>query len=174
MRTIAELNVLMRVQTELPNGLKVATEEFREGWNFLRAANAQRLQKKIKTRGWNFIKIAGGSLRSGVGDTSQEAIASALKLALRRLGAHLNAVEVEHIELTHYPWFYLARVRVSPYRIQQGPILQMADEAASISNTIQHRLLPVQSAALFPHFGSAMPMLKEMLISSASLEARVQ
>ena len=173
MRTIAEVNVLMRVQTELPDGLRVATQEFREGWSFVRAATAKRLEKKIRTRGWNFIKIADGSLRSGVGDTSQEAIASALKLALRRISEHFNAVEVEHIELTQYPWFFLARVRVYPYRIQQGPILHRSDEAASTPNTIQHRLLPVQSAALFPHFGSAMPMLKEMLISSASVETRM-
>ena len=99
MRTIAELNVLMRVQTELPDGLRVATQEFREGWSFVRAATAKRLEKKIRTRGWNFIKIAGGSLRSGVGDTSQEAIASALKLALRRISEHFNAVEVEHIDM---------------------------------------------------------------------------
>jgi hypothetical protein len=174
MRPIAELNVLMRVQTELPDGLLVATQEFREGWSFVRAANAQRLGKKIKTRGWNFIKIANGSLRSGVGDTSQEAIASALKLALRRIGAHLNAVEVERIELTHYPWFYLARVRVSTYRIQQGPILHVADETGAIPMNLQRRLLPVESPALFPQFGSAMPMLKEMLTSSARFEARMQ
>ena len=31
MRTIAELNVLLRAQTELPDGLNLATEEFREG-----------------------------------------------------------------------------------------------------------------------------------------------
>jgi hypothetical protein len=172
MRTIAELNVLMRVQTQLPDGVRVATQEFREGWSFVRAANAKRLEKKIRTRGWNFIKIADGSLRSGVGDTSQEAIASALKLALRRINAHFNAAEVEHIELTQYPWFFLARVRVYPYRIQQGPMLLGLHGVASTPDTIQHRLLPVQSAALFPHFGSAMPMLKEMLISTANFEAR--
>ncbi len=129
MRTIAELNVLLRERTELPVGLKLATVEFREGWNFVRSADARRLEKRIQARGWNFIRIADGSLRSGVGDTSQEAIASALKLALRRVSKHFNAVEVEHIELTQYPWFFLARVRVYPYRIQQGAVLPVPDEA---------------------------------------------
>jgi hypothetical protein len=173
MRAISELNVLMRVRIELPIGLRLMTEEFREGWNFVRASNAKRLGKKIETQGWNFIKIAHSSLRSGVGDTSQEAIASALKLALRRVSEDFNAVEVEHIELTQYPWFFLARVRVYPYRIQQGAALPVPDEALSIPIAARQRTLPPQSAELFPHFGSAMPMLKEMLVASRSSQARV-
>jgi len=111
MRTIAELNLLLHTTAELPTGLKLTTEEFDEGWSFVRRVDARRLEKRIHTRGWNFIRFAAGSLRSGIGDTSQEAIASALKLALRRVSNHSNAVEVEHIELTRYPWFFLARVR---------------------------------------------------------------
>jgi hypothetical protein len=166
MRAIAELNVLLRTQIELPVGLKLATDEFREGWNFLRSTDVRRLEKKIQTRGWNFIKIADGELRSGVGETSQLAIASALKLALRRVSTHFNAAEVEHIELTQYPWFFLARVRVYPYRIQEGAVLPVPDEAVPMQVDDRPRRLPPQSPELFPHFGSAMPMLKEMLISA--------
>jgi hypothetical protein len=178
MRTIAELNLLLRTPIELPLGLKLATEEFREGWNFVRTKDARRLGKKVQARGWNFIKIADGELRSGVGDTSQEAIASALKLALRRVSNHFNAVEVERIELTHYPWFFLARVKVYPYRIQEGAILPITDEAAPMPVDTRPRRLPPQPAGPFPHLGSQMPMLKEMLISSrasaASLKTETQ
>lgn len=166
MRNIAELNMLLRVRVPLPDGLKLATEEFREGWNFVRTGDARRLEKKIVTRGWNFIRIADGSLRSGVGETSQEAIASALKLALRRVNEHFNAAEVAHIELTRYPWFFLARVRVHPYRIQQGALLPVPDEAAPEPIATRQRRLPAQSAEMFPNFASTMPVLKGMLISS--------
>jgi hypothetical protein len=169
MRTIAERNMLLRARTELPNGLSLATEEFREGWNFVKTVNVQRLEKRILKRGWNFIKIPDESLRSGVGDTSQEAIASALKLALRRIGSRFNAAEVEHIELTHYPWFFLARVRVYPFRIQQSAALSAADEFLP-GPSVQQRRLPLHAAALFPSFGSAMPQLKEMLISSRTAQ----
>jgi hypothetical protein len=172
MRTISELNMLLREQVDLPAGFKVATEEFREGWSFVRSANARRLGKRIKTRGWNFIRIADGSLRSGVGETSQEAIASALKLALRRVSTHSNAVEVEHIELTRYPWFVLARVRVYPYRIQQEAELQMMDEALPDPVPARVKRLTDGVAELFPHFRSEMPMLKEMLVSSRTSQAQ--
>jgi hypothetical protein len=168
------LNLLLRAQIELPEGLRLMTEEFREGWNISRSVDARCIEKKLLNRGWNFIKIAGGSLRSGVGDTSQEAIANALKLALRRTCAHSNAVEVEHIELTEYPWFFLARVRINPFRIQQGAVLPVSDETLPLPLIARQRRLPRQSAALYPHYGSSIPMLKEMLILSRSTHERAQ
>jgi hypothetical protein len=159
MRTIAELNMLLREQVELPTGLKLMTEEFRDGWNFVKKADARRLKKKIQTQGWNFIRIADGSLRSGVGDTSQQAIAGALKLALRQMSNHFNAVEVNRIELTRYPWFFLARVRVNPYRIQQEAELAMANGDLPRPSPSHSRRLKEETVRLFPNFGSAMPML---------------
>jgi hypothetical protein len=112
-----------------------------------------------------------------VGETSQEAIASALKLALRRVSTHFNAVQVEHIELTRYPWFFLARVRVYPYRIQEGAIFAVPDEAVAEpipGRTARLKRLPNGAGELFPNFGSAMPMLKQMLTASHGSEAATQ
>jgi len=171
MRTIAELNLLLHTTAELPSGLKLTTEEFDEGWSFVRRVDARRLEKRIHTRGWNFIRFAGGSLRSGIGDTSQEAIASALKLALRRVSNHSNAVEVEHIELTRYPWFFLARVRVYPYRIQESSALEIP---AGAIEAIAADCPDLQdgSEEHLPIMGSAMPLLKELLIASKMSESR--
>jgi hypothetical protein len=166
--------MLLRARTELPDGLRLATDEFREGWNCVRSLDALNLQKAILTHGWNLIKIADGSLRSGVGETSQEAIASALKLALRRISTQFNAAEVEHIEMTQYPWFILARVRVYPYRIQQGAALPAPDESLPVPIVPRKRRLTPHAAALYPYFGSAMPQLKQMLISSRTAQAGPQ
>ena len=43
MRIIAERNMLLRAKTALPDGLKLATDEFREGWEFVRTFDARRL-----------------------------------------------------------------------------------------------------------------------------------
>jgi hypothetical protein len=166
MRNIAELNMLVRTRVELPIGLKLATEEFREGWNFTRSVDACRLKKKILKHGWNFIRTSAGLERSGVGPTSQHAVASALTLALRRTTSHFNAVEVEHIQLTQYPWFFLARVTVYPYCIQEGATLPVCDEAVPLPIRCRQRSLQLRTAALHPLFAGAMPQLKEWLISS--------
>jgi len=166
MRNITESNMLLRTPLALPEDLGVATETFREGWQFVRTANAKKMKQKIKARGWNFIRIGDGSLRSGVGDTSQEAIASALRLALLRVGKQFSAAEVEHIEISRYPWFFLARVRVYPYWIQQSEDLPLPVSAPAPPQFPRQRRLPLNAAALYPQFGSAMPMLKQMLVSS--------
>jgi hypothetical protein len=124
---IAELTMLLREGTELPDDLKLATEEFREDWNFVLSGDARWLDKKIRRCRWYLLWIDEGSLRSGVGNTSQEAIAGALKLALRHVSARFNAAEVEHIELKQYPWFFIAKVKVYPYQIQQSAPLPVAD-----------------------------------------------
>jgi hypothetical protein len=174
MCTVAESNVMLRAQAELPVGFKVATETFLEGWGRMRSGGVVRLGKKVKVRGWNFLKIAEDAVKSGVGATSEEAIASALKLALRRVDAHSNAVEVEQIQLTHYPWFCLARVRVHAYRIQEGAVLPAPAEVGPLPVTARERRLPQQADELFPEFRAAIPMLREMLIASGNAEVRAQ
>jgi hypothetical protein len=111
-----------------------------------------------------------GFLRSGVGDTAQEAIASALKLALREIDQPLNAVEIRHIELTNYPWFTLARVGIHPYRIQQSATLSLLNAPGARSSDPQRVRSPRPSKALLPQYASAMPQLRQMLISSRGLE----
>jgi hypothetical protein len=168
MCTIAESNVLLRVRAELPAGFKLATEAFRDGWDRMRTGGIVRLKRKVQARGWNFLKIADGALRSGVGDTSQQAIASALSQALQMVDSHFNAVEVERVELTQYPWFFLARVRVYPYRIQLGTELPHLNRA--VPSEGRHR--PARASEFFPQFGSSMPMLKGMLTISRVAEIR--
>jgi hypothetical protein len=174
MYSIAETSMFVRAQIELPAGLKLTTLEFREGWNFVSGKNPWLLEKKILKRGWKFIRIVDGWLRSGVGETPQAAIGNALSLALRQASPHFNTVEVSQIEWTQYPWFFLARVTVKPYRIQQDEMMPVPDETLSASSTLRPRLLPHDSAALFPDFTSAMPLLREMLVLSRSAQKRIQ
>jgi hypothetical protein len=173
MYDIAETNLLLRERIELPVGLKLATEEFGEGWNLVKAKDARMFEKRVLRRGWKFIKMVDGWLRSGVGETPQSAIASALRLSLRHVSPHFNSVEVNHIEWTQYPWFYLARVMVNPYRIQQGEIMPVPDETSPRRVILRCRL-PRDTAEMFPGFCSSMPMVKEMLVISRSSQMRVQ
>lgn len=153
-----------------PKALKLATGKFSEGWKLSRSVDVRHLKNRILNLGWNLIKIDEGTLRSGVGETAQEAIASALKLALRSVSEHLHAVEVERIHLTQYPWFFLARIIVRPYLIQQSTDLPVLDGKESLPIIPSRRQLPTYASVLYPHFGGAMPQLRRMLISSQEPE----
>ena len=97
----------------------------------MQSGDSHWLDKEIRVRGWHFNWIAEELLRSGVGKTSQEAIASALKLALRRVSERFNAAQATYFEVSKYPGFFLARVRIYPYQIQQSSTLLVSDEAAA-------------------------------------------
>lgn len=170
MRTIETMNMVIRARVELPRGLKLATDEFREGWNLVRSGGAERLQRRIQTRGWGLIKTRDVCQRSGVGNTSQEAIASALKLALRQLSEFFHAATVERIHLTKYPWFFLARVAVHSYRILDNELQAQAEDASSLTSAFWPMRLPYESVALNPDFVSAIPQLRLELISSQRSE----
>ena len=133
----------------------------------MRTGGARRLKQKIQSRGWNFIQLAQGALRSGVGPNAKEAISNALRLALRRLDSRSNAVEIEGIELTKYPWFFLARVRVRPYRIQLDADLPATGNAEPMLDETDDEAV-AHLANVYPQFGGALPMLKEMLVSRLS------
>jgi hypothetical protein len=84
---------------ELPDALKVATEDFQEGWSFITSGDTHWMDKKVRSYGWHFIWIAEPTLRSGVAHTAQAAIASGLKLALRRINPGFNAASIDSIEV---------------------------------------------------------------------------
>ena len=132
MRNIVESAMLIRRSVRLPGDLDLVTEEFGQGWSFVQSGDSQWLDKEIRARGWHFIWITEALLTSGVGKTSQEAIASTLKLALRRVSERFNAAQATYFEVSKYPGFFLARVKIYPYQIQQSATLLVSDEAAAL------------------------------------------
>ena len=133
MRTIAEMDMLIRAWMELPAGLQLTTDQFREGWQIVQPEEAGELKKKMRTGEWNLIRTGDGILKSGLGDTSREAINCAIKRALRTISERIAAVEVGEIKLMRYPWFCLAGVTVFPYWIQQSSGSEMPDRATLLA-----------------------------------------
>ncbi|MGC9225026.1 MAG: hypothetical protein ACP5E2_13970 [Terracidiphilus sp.] len=176
MHTTATTNLLLRASIELPEGLSLATEQFHQGWNFSRSVNANHLEKRLKSRGWNTVKIEadGRTLRSGVGDTAQQAIASALKLALRQISEHFNAVEIEQIQLTQYPWLFLARVKINPFRIQQSTMSPWPDHMEPPPPKPRRASSSLNPSLPHLHSCSITPRLKEILLVSRSEHKEIE
>jgi len=174
MLKITELSVLLRAEAELPPGLIMKTGEFIDAWNIVPSGGASLLEKRIRRCGWHFVRIADETRRGGVGESSQQAIASALQLAVRTISEYFNAVEVRHIYLTWYKWFVLARVGVFPYRIQQSPVQFVPDDALLLRTPTRGEQLLVNASWLFTQFGFEMPTDKEMLTQSTSKYGRAQ
>jgi len=157
-------NLLLRVPSKLPKDLRFLTEEFYGDWTLARSMNASDLQMRIQACGWNFIKIDDGAITAGVGHTSQEAIANALRLAIRCINKHTNVVEIKHVEMTQYPWFFLTKVGVFPYRIQQDAASPASYEGGTLPGARSRKHCSRPSAAYCPLFVNAVPLLKELLV----------
>jgi hypothetical protein len=168
MLRITGFSVLIRAGAELPPSLIIKRDELTDGWSIVGPGGAKRLEKRIRSCRWHSFRIADESLRSGVGESSQQAIVCALKLVVRGFSDYFNAVEVRHIHLTEYPWFVLAKVGVYPYRIQQSPVQLVPDDALPLPARARRRRSPVNPSLLFPQFGREIPTLKEMLIQSGN------
>ena len=56
MRNIAELNVVLHIRVESKTRPKPETAESHESWRFF-TGDASKVEKKIRTGEWNFIKI---------------------------------------------------------------------------------------------------------------------
>ena len=166
MRHITELVVLLRGQPELPAGLKLKTDTFREGWNLVRSEGVPQLEKKIRMREWHFIRTTDESRQFGVGETSQQAIANAHLLALLRTRQQYNGVEVACIHFTTYPWFVLARVGVRRFRTQESLIQSAPHDALPHPFSARKKQSPVNAPWLSPASHSAMPVLKQILPES--------
>jgi len=167
---IGEFTVILREQIAIPREFMLETEKFCENWSFALRLNALQLEAKICAHGWGFIRNVDGLQASGVGKTSHEAIASALRLIVCHSSEHSDVAEVRYIELTHYPWFYLARMRAFQYRIQYSPVFNtILREPATIfasSSASGDKYQSLHTNALHRSFGSAMPRLKQMLVLS--------
>jgi hypothetical protein len=150
MRNIAELTMLIRERVELPGELSLETEKFREGWSFVQSGDTHWLDKEIRRRGWHFMWIGEGSRRGGVGQTSQEAIAGALKLALRHISECFNAAEVECIEVKKYPWFVLAKVKVYPYQIQKDGVLSSLAQTVPLAVALPTKAIAIPGNQVAP------------------------
>jgi hypothetical protein len=175
MRSLAELNILLRARIPLPEGLRLATEDYQQGWRLALSTEPSGLEEKVLSCGWNFIKLPGESVKSGVGETSQQAIACALRHTLRRASKLSNAMTFENISLARYPWFILATVRAYSYRIQQGVELPVLEEDETPPPRFPRKRFPHEPALLYPqYFGGNMAMLKEMLILSETTLERTQ
>ena len=138
----------------------------------MRNANADQLRRKARTLGWTLVRGTRGQHGCGVGDTSELAMASALKLALRNVAKQWNSAEVEQIAVTHLPMFYLAKLYVCPYNIQPTSLLLVCDNTRLLPRFSQQRSPTLQASEIL--LGCSMQQLKQMLVLSDDAESLTQ
>jgi len=160
---LAKSSMLVRSGVILPPKLKLKTIQFTAPWNVVVSADAGWLEREVTSRNWHIVRIANGIIRSGIGNNSHTAIASAVNFALMQVNSGIHTLRIEHVKLTQYPWFVLACISMSPYRIQEGLTLTEADAAIALTFAPRHRRVSAPYISSYLKLGTNASAMKDIL-----------
>jgi hypothetical protein len=112
----------------MPFGVNVSQEPFCDGWMSVPETDVNVLDGLIRAADWHFMWISDGTSRFSVGKTEDGASKSAIFLALQKVDPQFNAAELDQLQTTRHPGFYIARAFLHPRHIQRHGILGQADD----------------------------------------------
>jgi hypothetical protein len=122
-------SVFLRKGCILPNPLDPLQGPIGDHWTMVEEIPASVFDTMIRHAGWHFMWVHGASARRGFGTTRDHATSRALSHALNGVRRRFNAAELDSVQVTKYPGFYMAKVAVQPRQIQHHTSLEMPDES---------------------------------------------
>jgi hypothetical protein len=122
-------SVFLRKDCILPDHLEPLQESVCDNWTMVQEIAAPIFDSVIRQSGWHFMWINGASARRGFGTTQENATSRALVHALHGVRQRFNAAELDSVQVTKYPGFYIANVAVQPRQIQHHTSLDAPDES---------------------------------------------
>lgn len=119
-------SVFLRNGSILPDRLDPCRQPVSEGWSVVEEIPALVFDTMIRQAGWHFMWLHDASSRSGIGLTEDAAIRRALSGALKGISRRFNAAKLDSVQITQYPGFQIANVRVQTLQIQRHASLNTA------------------------------------------------
>lgn len=124
-------SMFLRIGCDLPSHFALDQLPCADDWMLLEGIEAPKFDTMIRLAGWHFAYAQESYCRTGVGLSRDEALNEALARALKGLRMHVNAAELEALEVYSYPVFHIATVSLQPRRVQQHTSLEMAQSDAT-------------------------------------------
>lgn len=120
--------MFLRVGCSLPDGLGLKQQHFSESWMSVENMLSPVLDVGLRAKGWHFMWLEGAHSRLGIGRTEQSATGRAITLVLNQIKGSLNAAELDSINVSRYPGFWIAKGTLHARQIQQQSCLGPVDE----------------------------------------------
>ena len=118
-------SVFLRSDCILPNRLDTRLQPIGPKWSVVEEIPALVFDTMIRKAGWHFIWLQDACSRRGVGLTEEAAIRRALLSALKGVSKQFNAAELDSLQITEYPGFQIANVRIQTLQIQRHASLNI-------------------------------------------------
>jgi hypothetical protein len=123
----------MKVDTIIPQSLRVETEQYSQGWEIIKNSDADALDRDIRRADWNFFFLAGSIQATALGYSRERTVRRAMERVLAKADrSKFNCLEIMTISAKQFLGFPYVHVSAQSRHIQKSPFLQASAERGEL------------------------------------------
>ncbi len=120
---------MMKVGTIIPQSLRVETELYSRGWEIIKNADADGVDRDIRRADWNFFFLAASIQATALGFWGERTVRRAMERVLAKAElAKFNCLEITEVSAKQFLGFPCVHVSAHSRHIQKSPFLQEPSE----------------------------------------------
>jgi len=129
--TIKAGAIMMKVGTILPQSLRVETELYSQGWEIIKNADADAVDRDIRRADWHFFFLAASIHATALGYWGERTVRRAMERVLAKAEpSKFNCLEITEVSAKQFLGFPYVHVSAHSRHIQKSPFLQELAERA--------------------------------------------
>jgi len=122
---------MMKAGTIIPQSLRVETELYSRGWEIIKNAGVDAVERDIRRADWNFFFLAASIQATALGYWRERTVRRALERVLAKAEpSKFNCLEITEVSARKFLGFPYVHVSAHSRHIQKGPFLQGLAERA--------------------------------------------
>ena len=115
----------MKAGTIIPQSLRVETEPYSRGWEIIKNADADAVDRDIRRADWNFFFLAASIQATALGSWGERTVRRAMERVLAKAEpSKFNCLEITEISAKQFLGFPYVHISAHSRLIQKSPFLQ--------------------------------------------------
>ena len=129
--TIEAGTIMMKAGTIIPQSLRVETELYSRGWEIIKNAGADAVDRDIRRADWNFFFLAASIHATALGYWGERTVRRAMERVVAKAEpSKFNCLEITEVSAKQFLGFPYVHVSAHSRHIQKSPFLQELAERA--------------------------------------------
>lgn len=129
--TIKAGAIMMKVGTILPQSLRVETELYSQGWEIIKNADADAVDRDIRRADWNFFFLAASIHATALGYWGESTVRRPMeRVPAKAEPSKFNCLEITEVSAKQFLGFPYVHISAHSRHIQKSPFLQELSERA--------------------------------------------
>jgi hypothetical protein len=122
--TIKAGTIMMRVDTIVPQSLRVETEPYSKGWEMIKNSDGNSVDRDVRRADWNFFFLAAKIQATAMGYWGERTVRRAMERVLAKAApSKLNCLEITEVSAKQFLGLPYVHVSAHSRHIQKSPIL---------------------------------------------------